>query len=442
MKNSSRIPTVIGVLLLVLGIGAGVFLVNREQIFKLGASPEVSPKDVRITNVSDDSFTVSWVTDKETNAFIKWGETSNLGQTLADSSATAVAAHSINFAGLSAGRTYYFKINSNGSDYDNNGVPWSASTAVSKSQGTNVRVSGSVLSSTGSPQGNVLIYIDTKEAGSLSTITSINGNWTLNVPSNNADPRTVLLNLYAQGGSNGIATAQTYLANANPIPPVTLGQTFDFRSSTDTNSGNTDTNAVISLPTDSTSSAESRFDTSTKTTTTTSTVTIKSVDDGETIFTDKPQFFGEGPKNTTITITVHSDQVVNGTAKTTSTGDWSWTPPSNLAPGEHTVTLSWTDASGILRTLTRTFIVEVNAQEPSFVSTPSGATSTPTPTASSTPKPSLTPTATPIATIKPTPTTSTSSSLPNAGDSEMSIALMVFGGILLLSGVFIAKKSI
>ena len=32
------------------------------------------PKNVRLANITDSSFTVTWTTDIESNGFIKWGK--------------------------------------------------------------------------------------------------------------------------------------------------------------------------------------------------------------------------------------------------------------------------------------------------------------------------------------------------------------------------------
>lgn len=447
MKTVSKIPTVFGVLLLLLGVGAGVFLINKEQIFKLGASPQISPKNVRITSIGSDSFNVSWVTDSNTKAFIKWGETANLGKTLDDTN-QSTSTHLVTLSGLEAGRNYYFKINSNGSDFDNDGAPWNTQTLSQAVEDTE-RVSGSILNTDTSPASNVLIYIDTKDFGTFSTITSANGNWTLNIPSNANTKSAMLLSIYGDSGTNGITTAQVYLENANPVQPLTLGQTYDLRNSSK-QQGDGNLNAIISLPTQASQSAQSRFDQTVKTTTTNKTVTIKNISEGETVFTNRPQITGEGPKNTTVTITLHSSEAITGTVVVPQSGVWNWTPPSGLSEGEHTITLSWKDSSGILRTLTKTFVVEVNAAEPSFVSTPSGATpvatKTPSPTPTATASVSATPmvTPTPKITIKPTATATpaTSSGLPNAGSSTFTLSLFIFGGLLILGGLFISKKSI
>src|SRR3989304_5866495 len=72
--RKSKIPTIIGIFILVFGLAAGVLLVRNQNFFRLGASAEFAPKDVRISNITDSSATVSWITDRETSGFVKWGE--------------------------------------------------------------------------------------------------------------------------------------------------------------------------------------------------------------------------------------------------------------------------------------------------------------------------------------------------------------------------------
>jgi hypothetical protein len=73
-----RIPTIVGIFLLLLGITAGVYLVEiGPESFTTRAEPEIIPSDVRITNVSERSFTVSWRTEAATIGLVRYGTTSN-----------------------------------------------------------------------------------------------------------------------------------------------------------------------------------------------------------------------------------------------------------------------------------------------------------------------------------------------------------------------------
>lgn len=75
MIKKSKIPTILAIVILLAGTFAGVFYLNFRQVFKIGASTSAQPKDVRISNISDNSATISWTTDSQTSDFLSWGVT-------------------------------------------------------------------------------------------------------------------------------------------------------------------------------------------------------------------------------------------------------------------------------------------------------------------------------------------------------------------------------
>ncbi len=455
MNNNKKIPTLIGVIVLVFGLAGGVVLVNKDTIFKLGASPDTTPKDVRITNITDGSFTVNWVTDKQTTGLVKWGETSNLGQTVTPEGGAAKTSltHSATVRNLTKNKAYYFTINSGGTDVTNNGIPWNTTTAPSISADVS-HVSGTILLPTGLPASDAIVYIDAPGMTEQSTITSSSGNWILALPVAESEKDT-LLTIFVQAGTTGVATAQVYLGSANPVPSITLGKTYDFRTSTQTTTTNDPQSSVILPNSNTTTETKSRFDLNTSATPlpASSTVTVKSIDNGETIYTTTPEFFGDGPKNTSITVTVHSSTPITQNVTVASDGSWKWSPPTNLEEGSHTLTITWKNAQGVLQTITKTFTIVANAQEPAFVSTPSGTLA---PTAKPTAKPTVAPTIAPTVaptlapTVKPTaiptasasPTiapvkTATPSALPVAGSPFATLAFISTGIALLISGIYL-----
>src|SRR3990167_7718788 len=109
--NKFKIPTIIAIIILLVGTRAGIFLIQKTQIFKSGASPEEAPKDVRIGNVGATSFAVAWVTDKPTIGNLVWGESQNPNQTTA-ANLTESDIHYVEINSLKPATTYYFKINS------------------------------------------------------------------------------------------------------------------------------------------------------------------------------------------------------------------------------------------------------------------------------------------------------------------------------------------
>ncbi len=447
--KKSRIPTLIGVLVLVLGLAAGIFLVQSRKFFRLGASAENTPKDVRISNISDTSFAVSWTTDKESSGFVLWGEDEqSLSKIENDEITIEGFTHLTTVRNLRPETNYSFKINSGGTEFDNNGVVWKVITGPTLTPPSQtIIVSGSILTQTGTPSANSLVYISV--GGSLlSSLTSQSGTWLVPLSSARTqdlksfltiNESATLLEISVQAGGDQVATAQIYPQSAKPAPPITLGQTYDFKSLPPSSEGEVP-KASIDLPTESTPSSGFIIPEETATPSA-STVTLASVKEGEVVTSTTPEFFGEGPSGATITITVESDPQ-SAQIDVPADGDWKWSPPAGLSPGAHKITISWRDAAGILRTLTRTFIVQAS-EGPAFESTPSATpTSTPSSTPTSTPKATTTPRATSSATPKATASATPSASAvpqPVSGSLTPTIALFIMGIGVILSAFYVWK---
>lgn len=440
--RKSKIPTIVGVFILVFGLAAGVLLVRNQNFFRLGASAEFAPKDVRISNTTDSSATVSWVTDRETSGFVKWGASqTSLDKTELDELASQGFTHTLTLRNLSSQTTSFFKINSGGEDFDNNGIPWQLTTGpeINTPSKTNL-ASGVVLSSTGEPAKNALIYATVGGGSLLSTITSQTGNWVIPISAVRSadltslvvvDEKNSLIEISVNAGPGGVASAQIYPQSAKPAPSIILGQVHDFKSLPPSEISEIP-KASIGLPEEATPSSGFAVEEKSATPSAQS-VTLESVDNGEVITTTEPEFFGEGPPGTTITITVESDPITD-TLKVPSSGDWKWSTPSGLSVGAHTITLSWRDSGGILRTLRRTFVVQA-AEGPAFESTPS---------ASPTATPKVSPTPTPTASIAATPTstaTATAVPVPDSGSLTPTILLFIMGVGVIAFSILVWRKS-
>lgn len=434
MRKKGTIPTIIGILLLFAGIIAGVFLLKSNQIFQIGASPGVEPKDVRISNISDTSATVSWVTGDPTAAFISYGTSSNLSivanETQDDQKYNT---HSITITGLSPSTNYYFKIVSNGITFDNNSLPWKFSTGAALAiNQTIMPISGSVITSTGAPSKRAIVYV-TIGGYTISTLTSDGGTFVLQISSARTpdllsyaeiDPSGTLLEISVTAESGEIATAKVFQQSANPIPAIIVGQNQDFRN-LEPNSVGQNPSANLNIPNQEV--PQSKLDISGEKTDMPQEITIDSIEEGEVVTSTTPEFFGEGPAGSNIIITVHSDMEISGTTIASDKGKWSWSPDDTLSEGPHSVTISWIDASGITRTLTKNFIVQAG-ELPSYEASPSG-----------TPGTIVEPTATPKTTIAPT---STPESLPETGILTPTLILFMIGGGVLFFSVYVWRMSL
>ncbi|HEX9817845.1 MAG TPA: hypothetical protein VGA89_03075, partial [Patescibacteria group bacterium] len=69
-----QIPTLLGLGILVVSLVAGVLVFGEGPgVFAPRATPETTPKNVRVTNLTDKSFTISFVTEEATSGFVKYG---------------------------------------------------------------------------------------------------------------------------------------------------------------------------------------------------------------------------------------------------------------------------------------------------------------------------------------------------------------------------------
>jgi hypothetical protein len=430
--KKNRIPTIVGFILLIFGLATGVILVQNRAIFRLGASSQSAPKNVRITNIFSDSFSVTWVTDRQASGFIKYGEEENsLPGTQTEESATPGFIHSAKLLGLKPEIAYFFKINSGESDFDNNGIPWQQQTGQKAAVPAKANLaSGSVLTPSGSPSPNSLVYL-TVNGILLSTLTSQNGSWVISIPFD-IDPRLSLLEISVQAGPDGVSSAQIYPQSAKPVPAMILGQVYDFKNLPP--SQNSDVpEAKIEIPDESLPS--SGFNATQNTSTPSAkTVTLESVKEGEVITSVQPEFLGQGPAGTTINITIESDPI-EGEVVIPKSGEWNWEIPKNLPEGIHKITIVWKDAAGITRTLTRNFVVAAS-EGPAFVATPSATLMVHPEGSPRGASPSATLTPTPAATVSATPFPQ-----PDSGSLTPTVLLSIMGIGLVAISFLLWKKS-
>jgi len=417
MKKAKQIPTLVGILILGIATILGVFLINKTQTFSLRATPQVSPEQVRITNISETSFSVSWTTQTTAKGFIIFGETSQLGQTALDDQDEGTETqkeyliHHVTLKNLKPSTKYFFKINSGGKAFDNSGQPYEVTTAptLNLSLPESDTAYGMILEPEGGPVKGVVVYLSLANTTPLSSLTKTDGTWmiplsmarTINLANYSSyDKELQIEEIFVQGGNSGTITAITTTKNDNPVPSLTLGQNYDFRQTASLISPNSPSpTASFLIPTISQAPLPQASPTVTPKPTGFSLeplispgapkLTILNPEEGETITSQKPEFIGAGPAGQLVEIKVESESSLVGQALIDQKGSWNWTPPSNLPTGTHTVTVTLKDENGLLQKVVRSFTVQAAGEGlPSFTATPSGQLSpqptiiigTPTPT--------------------------------------------------------------
>lgn len=237
IKNN--LPTILGILFLLAAVAAGTLLVQYNQEYRTKASGDTSPKNVRISNITDSSFSVSWTTDKKTAGFIKYAEKNAIKKVKEDEIKEDSETHFVKIDQLKQETTYQFSIVSDSTEYDNGGGQWQTATALTttKPPEPNI-VSGVVKNEIGLPVENALVYVVFGNSTMLSTYTSGAGSWIINLSllrdSNLLNLPNLtgasVIEISVQAGSAGVATAQVPVNLAKPTPDITLGQFHDFKS--------------------------------------------------------------------------------------------------------------------------------------------------------------------------------------------------------------------
>lgn len=430
MRKVSKIPTLLAIAILALGVLSGVILIDNKQIFRLGASPAITPKDVRITNITEESFSVSWTTDSKARGRVEWGtnksSTNKVVQSIIEDPSFT---HWVLVSNLISNKPYFFEIISNGKRFDNNGTAWQTKTASNvASEEPNV-ISGTVVSQDASPVKDALVYVSVAGGTPLSTTTSPDGSWLIPISMSRTQTldsyieiaQTTLVEISVQAGPSGMASAQIYPQAAKPAPVISLGKIHNFKNiRTDENGQVPD--ASVNLPSEAESSSGFLLDEKEEAgEEEEANVTLENIKEGETIDNSTLGLEGHGPAGSLITITVESEPI-SELIEIDKDGSWKWYIPASLKSGEHKITIQWKDAQGISKILSRNFIVAAVEDE----------NLTPTPTA--TPTPTTTPTSTP--TYTPTPTV-VDAKLPAAGVLTptillitMSLTSFIFGGLV------------
>lgn len=124
IKNKTKIVFLL--LTIFIGMPIIMFLIIATKSLIAQAS-NAHPEDVVAVDITKSSTSITWVTSKKTQGVVEYGITpSNL--TYYGPEVEAKHEHSVPLTLLTPSTTYYFRLNIDGSIYDNNGVPWTFTT--------------------------------------------------------------------------------------------------------------------------------------------------------------------------------------------------------------------------------------------------------------------------------------------------------------------------
>lgn len=441
MRNTiwdKKIPTLLGLILITIGIGITSLLVKEGTSFISRADPSTEPQDVRITNISNSSFTVSYQTSGEVFGSINLRNEKSEDKTFFDERdkpglIQERKIHSIMVKNLSPSTKYSFSITSGKDSFLNNDLPFTAVTApvIGKIKPSFGFIVGKVVLANGEKVKEAIIYVSANGSQALSTIAAPDGTYALSLEGIKTENLSSYFNFSKDDnikmlvlGDGKASHVRLFAKEVNSVPTIVLSQNYDFTISNEPSSSES---AVLgNFPIFPKAKGGKNPD-------------ITAPQDNQKLADAKPLFKGTGIPNDTIKIVIESPQTIEAQVTTDSNGNWSFTPTTSLTPGQHKISIQARDGFGVLRTISKVFTIELS-QAQAASPTPSPApTSTPTP--SLTPSPSKTPVAiptpSPVQIQTPTQTPSTKGELPVVGNSAVStgiigIGIAILGGLLFL----------
>lgn len=423
MKKEIKFPTILGLLLLTFSLFAGSYLTSQTTSLRSRASGDCHPQNLQITNITHSSFDLFFITSVPCSSALSLD--GRLVNDFYQSDNNRL--HYFQVDNLQPDHQYSFSIVSGGSSIDNPDYTLATAPQPSSQMPTSNLAWGKVFNPDSTPATKAIVYLIIPGASPLSAPVTNSGNWHISLAHSLTQDKTNWFTPPASAeeeiyviAPDGQTTQLTHHTSANnPVPDIIIGQNYFSDSSASSTGQLTITNPVNS-------------------TTNQPNLSVHNPNEGETLNTANPNFFGTAPIGSKVLIEVESEQKHQDELLATD-GNWSWSPPQSLEPGEHTLTVKSQDPDTLAwSTIVRRFFVLPSNDALAF--TASASASTPTPTTLPTSVPTLVPTIIPTPTTSlPTPTDvvraaqpDTSSGVPTTGFGLPTFALLAIAGLMIL----------
>ena len=411
MKKEKKIPTILGLLLFLATLYVGNSLINHQTNTVSKASGSCDPVSLQITNITNKSTTISFTTLSDCLTAISIGD-----KTIENPNGKGKV-HYFDINSLEESKVYTFSVISDGKKYSLDSFNFKTGQKPTEELPTSNLAWGKIYKSDHTLATQAIVYFSVTGASPLSALVTSSGEWNITLATSFNESLTNYFSMPANTEESLVVIDDTQnqtqvVGNTNhnnPFPDITIGQ----------NNFSAPSPAVdVELPQTSLLNQDYKFSDE-------SSLAITNPNNNETLSTKRPNFFGTAKPGGKIKIEVHSSTVINDSTTTDDEGDWDWAPPKDLAPGEHTITV--TDENE--NTVSKKFVVLAAESNTSFIAS-SSATPTQKPTSTPMPTPTSIPTSIP----------STSSGIPRTGNTLPTVIILVLSLISISSAFIYSKK--
>ena len=379
-------------------IQTGVIIVGR-------ATPDKTPQNVTIGNVTDSSFTVTFTTNEVALSALSVEEVGRNPYVVFDDRNKKTGeqnefySHYITVSDLSSQTSYNFTIIVDGQNYQNNDKKYFVRTGpqITQLPPPQKPIVGKGLLPDGQAASDTIVELKIQGAQLITALTSETGEFT--IPTNSIrkedlasyltlDPDTLITIVLRKRDLSSII--QALFKNTETLQILTLTQNYDF----------TDIEEVET----STKSSELK---ALSPKLTPGDIRISTPRENESFVDSRPLFRGTALPNQKVKIKIESEVIIDEVTADAN-GLWSYRPPQPIGAGQHKITIETIDSFGVSKILTQNFTIFASGSQVAESATPSATpTSTPIPT---TPPKTTPPPAGPTST--PTPTVILSITIP------------------------------
>lgn len=233
-----KIPTLLGIAIITLGTGAGVFLVMQEQLLITQAGPDQTPNQVTVVNLQDTGAAITWQTNSPTRGYVKFGQNTADQTSLDDRDTTETkerTEHFVTLKNLIPKTTYQFEVFSNNST-DEKVYNFTTASDNQNTQASSLQpIIGSVIAGT-QPLQNGLAYLTIPGAALQATPVTELGTFTIPLVNVYSEDFTNLAALSEDTTAKIKVVSGTVQATAafklsyagQPLPPLKMGEDLDL----------------------------------------------------------------------------------------------------------------------------------------------------------------------------------------------------------------------
>lgn len=235
--NKFKIPTLLGLAIIISGIATGAFINFKGQNIISRASPNLDAQSITLSNISDDSVTISWQTSTLTPSFITYGISDPSEITAVDdrdkAGPKAHLMHYVDITNLLPKTTYQYKIISG----TNSSQILSFTTAAPLTSQTGLQpIIGSVFEKGQQPLTEAIAYLSIGDAITQSSLVKLAGSFLIPISQIRKSDLSDGFSIKAESvakltiiSAKGQATALFKVGDFEKgLPPITLGDNLDL----------------------------------------------------------------------------------------------------------------------------------------------------------------------------------------------------------------------